>query len=298
MVAKHQFDRDQLTDLLTKARHRQDIIDAMSRPAEAKPWYQYRPIFVTEGRIRGGLDFWNANQQLLARVERELGVPAEIIVAIIGVETRYGANTGRYPILDALTTLGFSYPRRSGFFRGELEQFLLLSREEQLDPAAARGSYAGAMGKPQFIASSYRGYAVDFDQDGRRDLWNSTADVVASVANYLLRHGWEPGHPIAALARGVNGSHQGFVEAGTKPSIPLAELTAAGIGGSDDLPSDSLASLIRLETEDGDEYWIGLHNFYVITRYNHSNLYAMAVYQLSREILARRQSEQQDGRQP
>jgi len=289
MVTKHRFDRSQLTALLGKARYRQDIIDAISRPAEAKPWYQYRPLFVTEARIKGGLDFWNTNRELLARVERELGVPAEIIVAIIGVETRYGANTGRYPVLDSLTTLGFGYPKRGDFFRSELEQFLLLTREEQINPATAKGSYAGAMGKPQFIASSYRRYAVDYDRDGRRDLWNSTPDIVASVANYFVRHGWKPGEPIAMPAQTGNGSHQRFVEAGTQPSISPKTLAEAGIGGTGDLPPDSLASLIKLEAEDGDEYWLGLHNFYVITRYNHSNLYAMAVYQLSREIQARQQ---------
>jgi membrane-bound lytic murein transglycosylase B len=263
----------------------------ISRPAEAKPWYQYRPLFVTEGRIQGGLEFWNANQELLAGVERELGVPAQIIVAIIGVETRYGTYTGRYPVLDALTTLGFGYPKRGDFFRSELEQFLLLSREENIDPLTTKGSYAGAMGKPQFIASSYRRYAVDFDQDGRRDLWNSTPDVVGSVANYFVRHGWRPGDPVATPARGVERSHRRFVEAGNKPSIPIGELAASGIGGAEALPRDSLASLIPLETKDGHEYWIGLHNFYVITRYNHSNLYAMAVFQLSEAIQARRNAE-------
>lgn len=287
MVAKHRFDRERLTGLLAGARHRQDIIDAMSRPSEAKPWYQYRRLFVTEDRIAGGLDFWNANQALLARVERELGVPAEIVVAIIGVETRYGANTGRYRVLDALTTLGFGYPRRSDFFRGELEQFLLLSREEQIDPASAKGSYAGAMGKPQFIPSSYRRYAIDFDRDGRRDLWNSTPDTVGSVANYFVSHGWKPGERVATRLPGDTVSHQAFVDAGVKPSIPLKTLTAAGIGGTIDLPPESLVSLIKLEAKGGDEYWLGSQNFYVITRYNRSNLYAMAVYQLSQEIRAR-----------
>lgn len=294
MVGRHHFDRRELTALLAGARHRQDILDAISRPAEAKPWYQYRRLFITEDRIRGGVDFWNAHEELLTRAERELGVPAEIIVAIIGVETRYGANTGRYPVLDALTTLGFGYPRRGEFFRNELEQFLLLSREEPIDPATALGSYAGAMGQPQFIPSSYRRYAVDFDRDGRRDLWNSTPDVVGSVANYFVRHGWSAGEPIAAPALGGNGSHQAFVEAGTEPSIPLKELAAAGIDGPADLPPESLASLIRLEVKQGYEYWLGLHNFYVITRYNRSNLYAMAVYQLSQEIRTRHQYEEKN----
>jgi membrane-bound lytic murein transglycosylase B len=295
MVTEHGFERAALTELLAGAKRRQDILDAISRPAEAKPWYQYRPIFVTEQRARGGLEFWNANQDLLARVEAQYGVPAEILVAIIGVETRYGSYRGSYRVLDALNTLAFSYPRRGSFFRSELEQFLLLTREEDVDPAQALGSYAGAMGTPQFIASSYRRYAVDFDGDGRRDLWDSLPDVLASVANYFVRHGWQAGAPISRRTRPGPGPVQPLVEAGMKPSIPLRQLSAAGFSGVEDLPPDSLASLVRLELAEGEEYWLGLPNFYVITRYNHSNMYAMAVYQLSREILALRAAQQSDG---
>jgi len=294
MARKHGFQQAELEQLLGQARFRDDIIQAISRPAEAKPWYQYRPIFLKPDRIQGGAEFWREHSPLLRQVEAQYGVPAQIIVAIIGVETRYGRHTGRYPVLDSLTTLAFGYPTRGRFFRSELEQFLLLSREERIDPRQAKGSYAGAMGKPQFIASSYRRYAVDQDQDGRRDLWNDDADVIASVANYFKVHGWRPGEAITQpleLPDGVD--EQGLeplVEAGMKPSIPLSRLLADGLrphGGPTGDP-DTLASLIKLDAGDHNEYWLGLHNFYVITRYNHSNLYAMAAYQLSQEILAAR----------
>ena len=288
MSSKHGFDPHELGRLLARAEYRQSIIDAMERPAEAKPWRDYRPIFVTDSRTEQGLDFWRENEVLLQKVERQYGVPPEIIVAIIGVETRYGRHTGRYPVLDALTTLAFGYPKRSRFFRQELEHFLLLSREEKLQPLKPKGSYAGAMGKPQFIASSYRRYAVDFDGNGVRDLWNSNADIIGSVANYFKRHGWRPGEPITLPARGAGEQHQAFVDAGMKPSISLASLFNSGITAEVGLQDDAKSSLIRLEGEKGDEYWLGLHNFYVITRYNHSNLYAMAVYQLSQRILEQR----------
>ena len=270
---------------MAAANYHQSIIDAISRPAERKPWYQYRPLFVTPGRAKGGVQFWEENADLLARAEATYGVPPEIIVAIIGVETRYGKHIGRYPVVDALSTLAFGYPKRAAFFRKQLEHFLLLSLEENITPSDAKGSYAGAMGKPQFIPSSYRSYAVDFDGDGRRDLWDSNADVIGSVGAYFQRHGWQRNEPVAVVARGADETHDKLVEAGAKPSVSLGELQAAGLAIETALPPGSLASVVKLETEDGPEYWIGLNNFYVITRYNHSNLYAMAVYQLSREIL-------------
>ena len=221
-------------------------------------------------------------------------MPPEIIVAIIGVETRYGKFTGRYRILDSLTTLAFGYPKRASFFRKELEQFLLLSREESIDIQAAKGSYAGAMGKPQFISSSYRRYAVDHDKDGKRDLFENNADIIASVANYFKVHGWRSGEPVTLQANPAAGADlKPFVNAGMKPSIQVKSLLSNGLNPVD--PSENpdpgaLSSLIELEVEDGNEYWLGLHNFYVITRYNHSNLYAMAAYQLSREIVAAKQA--------
>jgi membrane-bound lytic murein transglycosylase B len=291
MASKHGFDKAELEAMLTGTAFRDDIIKAITRPAEAKPWYAYRPIFLKPDRIDGGVAFWKENEALLEQAEREYGVPAEIIVAIIGVETRYGKHTGRYRVLDSLATLAFGYPKRAKFFRRELEEFLLLSREEALDPTQAMGSYAGAMGLPQFISSSYRFYAVDEDGDGHRDLWNSNADVIGSVANYFKRHGWNPGEEITQQVQGGD-NLEPYVAAGMKPSIKVSELLASGLRPVADKPPqpDALSSLIKLDAGDHDEYWLGLNNFYVITRYNHSNLYAMAAYQLSREILAARQT--------
>jgi membrane-bound lytic murein transglycosylase B len=285
MVAKHRFDAKSLTSLLDGARFQDDIVRAISRPAEAKPWYEYRPIFVNPTRIEGGVRFWREQEALLRRAEQEYGVAPEIIVAIIGVETRYGGNVGKYRVLDALTTLTFGYPPRAAYFRSELESFLLLARDERIDFNEVKGSYAGAMGLAQFMPSSYRAYAVDFDGDGRRDLWNSPADAIGSVANYLKRHGWQRGGLVTLPVRAVGPAVDSLVAAGMQPSLGPDRLAAGGVVTDTSLPPGSLVSLIRLEGRAGKEYWLGLNNFYSITRYNHSNLYAMAVFQLSREIL-------------
>lgn len=288
MAHRHGFDQGELAALLGQARYLQAVVEAMRRPYEAKPWYEYRPIFLTKKRVQGGVAFWRQHRDLLERAHRVYGVPPQIITAIIGVETNYGANLGKYRVIDALSTLGFSYPERAEFFRKELEQFLLLSREDSIDALAVTGSYAGALGLPQFIPSSYRAFAVDFDQDGRRDLWRSVADVIGSVANYLERQGWEAGEPVAFKAIVAEGVPNGILPAENKPrkaETSLGELRAAGITMNEPLPASTRVTLIRLDTPE-PEYWLGLENFYVITRYNHSNLYAMAVYQLSDEIQA------------
>ncbi len=290
MVEQHQFNSDRLVRLFKQARLQPDIIAAISKPAEGKPWYQYRPIFLTEKRIKGGIAFWDKHAETLARAEQEYGVPAEIIVAIIGVETRYGGYTGKHRVIDALATLAFDYPPRSKFFTSELEQYLLMTREEQIDPLSLKGSYAGAMGIPQFISSSYRNYAVDFDGDGHRNLWDNPADAIGSVANYFKRHGWKPGEPVAVQAHVSGNRYQELVKKGMKPQLPLAEFSAFGVQIPEQLDKNQLAALLEFETEGIPEFWLGLHNFYVITRYNHSSLYAMAVYQLSNEI--RKQREQ------
>lgn len=292
MVARHDFSSTRLTSLFSQVKPRPDIIEAISNPAEAKPWYQYRPIFVTESRVRGGVEFWRNHAETLARAERVYGVPAQVIVAIIGVETRYGRHKGRYPVLEALSTLAFDYPPRSRFFRSELEHYLLLTREEGIDPLSLTGSYAGAMGGPQFISSSYRRYAVDFDGDGRRDLWDSYADMIGSIANYFAVHGWRPGEPIAAPARVDGTDYKRLQDLGLQPKHSLRQMREHGITPQTDLAGEQPAALITLETRGEPEYWLGLHNFYVITRYNHSALYAMAVYQLSQEIA------EQYGRRP
>jgi membrane-bound lytic murein transglycosylase B len=285
MVTVHDFDRTQLVQLFAKAVPREDILELMRKPAEKRlRWFEYRRIFLTPSRIDGGVTFWREHAGALEDAAREFGVDPQIIIAIIGVETRYGSNTGHHRVIDALSTLAFDYPPRAAFFAGELEQYLLLAREEQIDLLTTTGSYAGAMGYGQFIPSSYREYAVDFDGDGRRDMWNSPRDIIGSVANYFHVHGWQPGQPVAVPARVTGTDIQPILDAGYEPHTPLAALQQAGITPARPMPVDLPAALIQYDQEDGPEYWLGFNNFYVITRYNHSPLYAMAVYQLSEEI--------------
>lgn len=285
MVTEHQFSSEVLTKLFSKVEHKQNIIDAISRPAEGKPWYKYRPIFVTEKRIRAGVTFWQENEALLKQAEATYGVPAHIIVAIVGVETFYGRHKGKYRVMDALSTLGFDYPPRESFFRGQLEEFLLMSREEKRDPLTFLGSYAGAMGMPQFIPSSFRSYAVDFDKDGQRDLWDNNADIIGSVANYFAVHKWEKGGQIASRASLKGEPPKPLLDKGYMPSTSVAAIKAKGISPSATFADDAEAALIALDSgPDEKEYWVTLNNFYVITRYNHSPLYAMAVHQLSEAI--------------
>jgi membrane-bound lytic murein transglycosylase B len=294
MVAEHAFDRDQLTGIFSQAERRDDIIELMSRPAEKRlEWGEYRKIFLTQSRIDGGVAFWDANERILQQAEEKFGVDAQVIVAIIGVETRYGGNTGSHRVIDALSTLAFDYPPRSKFFRGELEQYLILAREENIDLLSATGSYAGAMGYGQFIPSSYRHYAVDFDGDGVRDLWDSPMDIIGSVANYMHKHGWDLGAPVATPATVEGDAYTSLLDKGLKPETPVATLQASGITPARPVPGDTPAALLELVNTQGPEYWLALNNFYVITRYNRSPLYAMAVYQLSEEIRTAREQRQQ-----
>lgn len=284
MVREHAFDRGRLMHLLGEAETREDILAAIARPAEAKPWRDYRPIFVTDDRIRGGVAFWREHADALAAAEREFGVSAHVIVAIIGVETRYGRHTGRYRVLDALATLAFDYPPRSEFFRGQLSQYLLMTREEGIDPRELTGSYAGAMGQPQFMPSSFRHFAVDFDGDGRRDLWRNPVDVIGSVANYFHMHGWRPGAPVVhRLADRAR--LETVASRALEPTLPVEELTALGVETPQAAP-DEKVSVVRLDGQNGPEYWLARHNYYVITRYNRSLHYAMAVHQLGEAIRA------------
>lgn len=286
MAARHDLDPDDIRAVLSEARYQQSIIDAITRPAEARPWHQYRPIFMTEARIAGGAEFWRANQALLEQVEQQFEVPIEIIVAIVGVETNYGLNTGSFRVIDALATLGFYFPRRADFFSSELGHFMALAREENLPLTEVRGSYAGAMGLGQFIPSSYRAYAVDFDGSGVRDLWRSLPDALGSVANYLAEHGWQWGEPLIMPVTAVPEDLD--VAFNINLNHTLAELAALGIEfDRGDRSADERATLVTLETENGHEYWLGLNNFYVITRYNRSPLYAMAVLQLAEAIAER-----------
>lgn len=293
MAAEHQFDRADLTRLLEGAERRQDILDAISKPAEGLPWWRYRQIFIKPQRIQAGAAYWGEHEAALNRAHEQFGVPPEIIVAIIGVETFYGRHTGKYPVLDALYTLGFHYPKRGAFFRKQLGEFLLLAREQNLPPNEPKGSYAGAMGRPQFIPSSYRAYAIDFDGDGKTDIWDNDTDAIGSIGNYFALHGWRKGAPITTRVSGADARHERFVAAGMQPTLEVGKLRGSGLTLDPGIPDTAHASLIRLEQGDSSDYWAGLQNFYVITRYNHSNLYAMAVYQLSREIFELRHSRKQ-----
>lgn len=282
MQEKHGYDTEQLTRWFARAEKQDASLKAIARPAEALPWYKYRKIFIRDSRIEQGIQFWKDNEETLNRAEATYGVPAEIIVGIIGVETSYGQYKGKFPVFDTLITLGFDYPKRGKFFRKELEEYLLLIREEGLDAFEMKGSYAGAVGKPQFISSSYRAYAVDFDGDGKRDLLNNTADAIGSVANYFRRHGWKQGETV--IIRAEYKSSNKFPDLGMKPKKSIGELTRFDLFPLQPVKNSELAQPIRLELDNGHEHYLGLHNFYVITRYNHSNLYALAVYQLSQLI--------------
>ena len=287
MIKQHQFTEKELHQWFNAIRPRADIIESISNPAEAKPWHVYRKIFIKERRIAGGVTFWKTHRELLQRAEQQTGVPARIIVAILGVETLYNTYKGRHDVLESLATLSFDYPKRSKFFRSELEQFLLLAREEKVDPLALKGSYAGAMGGPQFISSSFRRYAVDFDNDGKRDIWNNAADMIGSVANYFKVHGWEKGQTITFQSSVSGSGYNEALDKGIKPYFTIGQLKKMGVNTGEYNKPDDKAALIKLEQQDSAEYWLGLKNFYVITRYNHSPLYAMAVYQLSEQIAAR-----------
>jgi membrane-bound lytic murein transglycosylase B len=290
MVARHAFDRAELTALFRSVERRQDVIDAIMRPAEGLPWHRYRTIFVTGERIGDGVRFWDEHGATLARAAHDYGVAPAIIVAIVGVESKYGRAQGRYRVVDALVTLGFDYPPRAAFFRSELEHFLLLVRENGIDPHRVTGSYAGAMGSPQFISSSYRAYAIDYDGSGTRDLWNSWPDVIGSVANYLHRHGWQRDGPVAVRAALGDPAALALATRRLDLQTTVGALRAAGVRPAVPLDDGLPANLLMLETSDrGDrEHWIALPNFAAITRYNRSPLYAMAVHQLAEQIAQRR----------
>jgi len=285
LVDRHGFKAGYVRSVLDRGEIQQSILDAISRPAErTKPWHEYRRIFVTPGRIAAGREFCLEHQDELGRVSGNTGVPAAMIAAIVGVETYYGTRTGSYRVVDALATLGFDYPPRSRFFLGELEQLFLLAREEKLDIDEMTGSYAGAMGPPQFIPSSYRNYAVDGNGDGQRDLFGNWDDILSSVANYFVRHRWAPGEPVAVPVE-VGGDTE--VPA-SRNELRLTETVGSvrrrGIDVDTSLPDSAPAQIYALEGENNLEYWVGFHNFRVITRYNRSVMYALAVHQLSEAL--------------
>ncbi len=287
LVKKDGFEQPYVTAVFSGIESKQSILDAMSRPAEkVKPWFEYRNIFLTPHRISAGVDFFREHEARLREINAKTGVPAEIIAAILGVETFYGTRTGSFRAVDSLATLAFDYPERSTFFRSELRQLFLLAREEQLDIGGLVGSYAGALGPPQFIPSSYRSFAVDGSGDGRRDLLQNWDDIMTSVANYFVEHHWQSGQPIATRAE--------FARDATRPTGPtelvlkdtVGSLARQGVQFTTDLPATAPALLVTLQGEDGDEYWVGFQNYFAITRYNRSTMYALAVFQLSEAIAA------------
>lgn len=287
MVAQHDFDRQALNQTLARAEIKQSIIRKISTPAEKTlSWGEYRKIFMTRERIDAGTTFWRENREMLDRIALETGVPTAMIVGIIGVETYFGRITGKDRVIDALATLAFAYPPRQKFFRKELQQFLVLAREEELDATVPMGSYAGAMGRPQFMPSSFRAYAVDATGDGKRDIWNNWADVAGSVANYFLAHGWKSDEEVAAQAtlserwRGPKPAPKNTLKA----SQTVASLSRQGVVFATEQAADARSQLLAYEGADGAEYWVGFHNFFVITRYNRSVMYALAAHQLGQEI--------------
>ena len=284
MVRTHDFDAQALRDLFASARSNQDVVRAISTPATSRPWYQFRPLCVDDAQIADGLRFWNENAETLERARREFGVPESIVVALIGIESRYGRYAGGFRVIDSLYTLSFEWPKRADYFRGELEQFLILSREQGWDPGLVQGSFAGALGWPQFMPSSYRRFAVDYSGDGRIDLSNDTADIIGSVANYLREFGWKAGQPVVAPARIDTADPKPLLDLGLKPQLSLGQWQERGVQSPPGLVESLPASLFTLDVIDGPEYWLAFDNFYALLRYNYSRNYAMAVYQLGEEI--------------
>lgn len=285
MIKDHGFKEPDLKALFTQAEYKQSIIDAISRPAEGTmTWARYQNIFLKDRRITMGVEFWKNNLDILQRAEKEYGVDPAIIVAIIGVETRYGDITGGYRVIDALSTLSFHYPKRAAFFVGQLEEILLIAQQENVDPLTLKGSYAGAMGMPQFIPTSYTHFAVDFNGDGVRDLWHSNEDVIGSVANYFAEHQWQAGGPVAFPVSVIGEQWKTALGKHGKPEHSGLELAKAGVSIPAGIGSNTQLGLLEFEGTSGIEHWITSNNFYVITRYNHSKLYAMAVLQLAEKI--------------
>jgi membrane-bound lytic murein transglycosylase B len=282
MTREHGFEKARLEALLKTAETKQPILDAISKPAErVVPWWEYRERFLTEKRINQGADFWLGHGEKLKQIpDPQL---ANTVVGILGVETSYGRITGKYKVLDALVTLGFDYPPRGEFFLGELKEFLLLSREEKVDPATVLGSYAGAMGAAQFISSSYRKWAVDGDADGHRDLWHSWDDVIGSIANYLVQNGWVNGQPVVVEATLDNPDMSRF-DVKLALNETVQSLRDKGVKFETSLPPDAPAMLVVGQGKDGPLYRVGFNNFYAITRYNRSPMYAMAVHDLGEAI--------------
>jgi membrane-bound lytic murein transglycosylase B len=295
LADEHGFASAEVERWLAAAKFQPRIVELMNKPVLEPPkWFEYAPPFLSPERIEAGLAFWSAHAAALARAEQSTGVPAELVVAIIGIETYYGRVTGSHRVIDALATLAFDYPRRALFFRGELKEFLLLAREQGISPLTPRGSFAGAMGLPQFMPGSYRRYAVDFDGSGRTDLWKSADDAIGSVANYFVKHDWKPGQPVLTKAY-VDPAQRDAVlrrlDGGLSERRPLVAWNLDGVITQPlgiDVEADPIGVLLLEEASGASSTWFAFHNFYVITRYNRSRLYATAVWQLAQALRARR----------
>lgn len=290
ITTQYPFKEKEIKNWLDHAEINADILKKIAKPAETLPWYRYRTLFITQDRIIKGVEFWQKHQATLTTVEQRYGVPAEIIVAIIGVETFYGQQAGKYRVIDALSTLAFAYPPRSRFFQSELEQYLVLCQEEQINPLTVKGSYAGAMGIPQFMPSSFRHFAVDFDQNNHRDIWKSASDSIASIANYLAQNHWQRGQTIAVTINNPNNTntYKSILNKDLTPNLTQDQLESLGLVLSQRLPTGHKIKLLAFELASGTELWATLDNFYAITRYNQSPLYALAVFQLSQAILEKK----------
>ncbi|MDA9994438.1 lytic murein transglycosylase B [Burkholderiales bacterium] len=286
MVEKHQFSQEELTVLMDNAKKKDGILNAFEKPATSKPWSFFKKLYVTEWREKEGVKFWEKHAQTLIRAEDQFGIPQEIITALIGIETNYGTYTGEFRIVDAFYTLGFYGKRRNKYFLKEFEEFLILARENNIAPNSIKGSFAGAIGIAQFMPSSYREYAIDFDGDGKADLENSVADAIGSASNYLKRHGWKRGEPIVFPVSADNDQVLSEMAGKSKPNRTYGELKQAGVKQDLGLNDDLAVGLFKLEGDEGVELWMSLKNFYVITRYNPSNNYALAMVQLSEKIKA------------
>ncbi|WP_269532079.1 lytic murein transglycosylase B [Chitinimonas sp. BJYL2] len=287
MVREHGFDRDALKAQFGQIVAKPHIVGILDRPSTSRPYHAFRTDFVNDTRIRLGVAYWHEHASLIDAVSRRYGVEPEYLVAILGVETLWGRNTGSFRVMDALGSIAFDYPRRADFFRNELREFLLLARDEKLDPFVFKGSYAGAMGAPQFMPSSFHNFAADWDGDGRHDLWHNTGDILASVANYFVRHGWRQGEPLVAEAQIEGEAYQTLVADKFNLHYKISELTQFGVTPLAPINGDPLAVLAPLEHAPGEmRYWLGFNNFYVITRYNRSTLYAMATHELALKIKA------------
>jgi membrane-bound lytic murein transglycosylase B len=284
MVTEYHFKRPYLEKIFDQVKLRKKVLGKIGHPFEQVPWYIYKQHFLNPERVNNGVKFWHKYAQTLARAQKKYGVPASIIVAIIGVESNYGKKTGKFLVINALATIAFQYPKRAEYFRKELIQFLLLCRERHWNPLGVYGSYAGAIGQPQFMPSTFRQYAVDFSNSGNIDLNNNVHDVIGSIANFFQAHGWKKGRNIALRARVKKPIHKYFPDNYHEPQFTLSQLTKYHIAPINSSVTNGLMNVIKLQGKDSPVYWLGFHNIYVITFYNTNIQYALAVYQLSQEI--------------